>query len=128
MAVTTTPTYPTAGSEVTLGLSATTGTVFGFEIQSVPPKSTVAAGLLLKGVEELTDPPTNAVEAAGTEISPGVSILSNTFTPDVAGEYTIVGYDIRQILGFPAYPGDPSGDTRYELVGTQVTTIGWPAD
>lgn len=123
MAVTTTPDYPVAGSEVTLGLSATTGTVFGFEIQSVPSKSTITSGLLLRGVEELATPPTNAVEAAGTEISPGVSILSNTFTPDVAGEYTIVGYDIRQILGFPAFPGDPSGETRYELVGTQVTTI-----
>jgi hypothetical protein len=123
MAVTTTPDYPVAGSEVTLGLSATTGTVFGFEVQSVPSKSTITSGLLLRGVEELATPPTNAVEAAGTEISPGVSILSNTFTPDVAGEYTIVGYDIRQILGFPAFSGDPSGETRYELVGTQVTTI-----
>ncbi len=123
MAVTTTPTYSVAGSEVTLGLSATTGTVFGFEIQSVPSKSAVETGLLLRGVEELAEPPINAVEAAGIEISPGVNILSNTFTPDVAGEYTIVGYDIRQLLGFPAFPGDPSGDTRYELVGTQTTII-----
>jgi len=123
MAVVVSPVYPVKGSAVTLSMTATAGTVFGFEIISVPSTSTVATGLLLQGFDTTAVLPVSPTIAAGIESSPGVSALYDSFTPDVAGEYVVTGYDMRQVLGFPSFPGDPSGETRVELIGSQTTTI-----
>ncbi len=111
------PQYPVASEELTLSLSAATGTKFGFELTSAPSTSTLTNGLLF------IDKPVGYSYPASPLLGASEKVLSSTFTPDVAGEYTFKAYDMREVVGTPAFGGDPSGETRYELLGTQTGTV-----
>lgn len=64
-----------------------------------------------------------AQEAASLITGAGEDALVRTFTPDEPGEYTVTAFDFRAFSGAPAFPGDPSGDERVELVATQTGTV-----
>ncbi|MBU1028533.1 MAG: hypothetical protein KKF48_05805 [Nanoarchaeota archaeon] len=117
MALVVTPLYPLEGEEVTLSLTATTGNVVVYQITAVPSASAVATGLVLTDVPSSEETPTDATDA----IERGYN--TDTFTPDVAGEYSITAYDMLEMLGSPSYPGDPSGDHVYLLQATQTGTV-----
>lgn len=117
MAITISPTYPVAGSAVTLSMSATVGAEVVYELTALPPESALSTGLLLEDLPARVTAPTSPVAAAEGDYQ------TDTFTPDVPGEYMVVGYDIERFLGFAAYPGDPGGVEYYKQLGTQYVTF-----
>lgn len=117
MALVVTPQYPVEGEEITLSLTATSGTATVFELTAVPSASAVVTGLILDDVPEDVAAPTDALDA----IERGYSYAM--FIPDVAGEYSIRAYDIVEWAGVPSYPGDPAGERRYELADVQIGTV-----
>ncbi len=117
MAVTTTPTFPVEGAAVTLTATATTGERFVFEITSTPDGATPAAGLLFVPVDDSQDQPATAEAVVQAKAE------TATFTPSLGGDWGIKVYEFREFVAFPAFPGDPSGDARLDLVTTQTDTI-----
>jgi len=113
MSIDYTPQYPVGGEELSLSLSGAVGTSFGFELTGVPAQSALATGLLLIDQTVGSTVPVSPLLAATSDL------LSSVFTPDVAGQYTFKAYDMRQVVGTPTFVGDPSGETRYELLNTQ---------
>ena len=117
IALVSTPTYPAAGSSVTLSITGGAGTVVVWELTSAPDSSALSLGLLIDGVDENDTAPIAALDVAEQELN------TESFTPDVAGEYGFTAYDIRQVIAIPQYAGDPSGDQRWELLATGHGTI-----
>jgi hypothetical protein len=113
MSIVSSPEYPVFDEEVTLSLTGAIGTASAFELNSVPSASSLVTKLLLKEQTPGSTIPTSPIIAANEELT------IDTFTPDVAGEYAFTGYDLKKVVGVPAFPGDPSADERYEVVGTQ---------
>ena len=96
------PLYPIPGEEVTLSMSGGTGTRVDFEITSVPPESALETGKLF--------------DTAGDP--------TNVFTPDVAGEYGIKAYDIKETgVAPPRFRDDPIGTPGTRVLGTQTGTV-----
>lgn len=60
----------------------------------------------------------------------GSSPPSDTFTPDVPGEYDVTGYEYLEIPAAGRYDGDPLSVAQLRLVGTATSTIyvGTPLD
>jgi hypothetical protein len=113
MSIDYTPQYPVGGEELSLSLSGAVGTSFGFELTGVPSQSALTTGLLL------IDQPVGSTVPVSPLLAATSDLLSSVFTPDVAGQYTFKAYDMRQVVGTPTFVGDPSGETRYELLNTQ---------
>jgi hypothetical protein len=113
MSIDYTPQYPVSGEELSLSLSGAAGTSFGFELTGVPAQSALTTGLLL------IDQPVGSTVPVSPLLAATSDLLSSVFTPDVAGQYTFKAYDMRQVVGTPTFVGDPSGETRYELLNTQ---------
>jgi len=113
MSIDYTPQYPVGGEELSLSLSGAVGTSFGFELTGVPAQSALTTGLLL------IDQPVGSTVPVSPLLAATSQLLSSVFTPDVAGQYTFKAYDMRQVVGTPTFVGDPSGETRYELLNTQ---------
>jgi hypothetical protein len=113
MSVDYTPQYPVAAEALTLTLSGAAGTTFAFELTATPAQSALTPGLLLVEQPVGSEVPISPLLAAGFKL------LSSAFTPDVAGDYTFKAYDMREIVGTPAFSGDPSGENRFELLNTQ---------
>lgn len=92
-----TPTYPEPGDIVTLSLTDSVGdpNYARFEIDTVPSESALETGLL--------------IDANGTYLK--------TFTPDVAGVYEIIPYDVRAFLGQGQFAGDAGGEPRQIVIG-----------
>lgn len=101
MATTTDPEYPVAGEEVTLATDLGDPDVARFELTAVPNTSALSLGLF--------------VDEGGLPIK--------TFTPDVAGEYTVIASGYYDFTAPQAYVGDPCGGTRTKLMGVETTTI-----
>ena len=117
MTITATPQYPTATQELTLSLTGAVGTKFAFELTAAPSQSTLTKGLLLKKQPVGQTVPVSPLLAASE------NLLESTFTPDAPGQYSFTAYDIREVVGTPAFVGDPSGETRFELLGTQSGVV-----
>lgn len=117
MALSTSPTYPVAGSAVTLSVTGVSVTKWVFEVTSVPSASSLSAGLVLEGVPENVDPPTSPHRAIE------LGYESATFTPDVAGEYGISIHLFRDIVATPTFPRDPAGDERVEWDSIDTATL-----
>lgn len=122
MAIVCTPTYPVPGEEVTLSLTAATGTVAVFELVSGPDETELETGLLLARLPSGERVATSADDAAQL-LEDGGDAALRTITFDQPGEYAFRAYDFRDVLGLPGWEGDPSGAWRRELVGTQTGTI-----
>lgn len=117
MAITTDPTSPSAGELVALSLTGATGTARVYDLTAKPSASALELGLLVPALPRSVSAPSSA----GDALRRGLAL--ETFTPDVEGEYSITGYDFREIAGTPSYPGDPAGDVRYQLLATQTGTV-----
>lgn len=117
MSIDYTPQYPVASEELTLTLSGAAGTKFGFELTGAPAQSALQKGLILKQQPAGSTIPVSPLLAATS------NLLASQFTPDVPGEYSFKAYDMREVVGTPSFVGDPSGETRYVLLGTQSGTV-----
>jgi len=113
MTITTDPTYPVAGEEVTLSATSTTGDTLAYSITSVPPQSELETGLLL--LPNSTDP-RGVIQAASADLT------TDSFTPDVAGEYGVMAFDLARIPGIVQHAGDGNVE-RVVLKATQTGTI-----
>lgn len=100
--MTSTPTAPVAGDQITLALTDPIGTTVRGEITSVPAQSALLVGMM---VDPLTGAPVNY------------------FTPDVAGVYGVKAHDWRIRYGIPSYSGDPAGDSQASYQTTQSGTV-----
>lgn len=94
--ITYSPTHPVAGDIVTIAASNAAGdpAFARFNLASVPALSALATGMLVDGNGAYLD----------------------TFTPDVAGKYEIIPYDVRAFVGQPQHAGDASA-SREVIVG-----------
>lgn len=103
MAITYTPTYPVVGDEITLAITSATGSTDAtqFALTSVPDRSSLDLEILV----DANDDPVQ------------------TFVADAAGVYGIKAYDYRRFSGGAAYPGDPAGEARDELVAVQTGSV-----
>ena len=117
MALVVAPLYPLEGEDAVLSLTVTSGSATVYSLTSVPSASALSVGLLLTDVPAGIAVPEDAVDA----VERGYS--TNTFTPDVPGEYGVTAYDLVQWLGIPSYPGDPAGEQRWQLVASQSGTV-----
>jgi hypothetical protein len=117
MALSTTPTYPVAGSEVTLSITGASVTRWVFEITSVPSASDIDTGLLLIDIPDGATAPTSPLRAIELEYE------ADSFTPDVQGEYGITAHLYREIVGAPQFAGDPSGESRFIYGGTETASL-----
>lgn len=94
--------YPLPGEEVTFAFTTTTAaTTARYYLTAVPDESALETGFL--------------VDAAGEYI--------DTFTPDVAGAYSVRADLWWKRVGVAQYPGDPAGGTRETFKETQTATI-----
>ena len=117
MSINYTPQYPVALETLTLTLSGATGTTFAFELTGTPSTSGLSKGLLL------IPQPVGSSVPVSPPLAAAAGLLSASFTPDVAGEYTFTAYDMREFVGTPAFPGDPVGEKRYQLLATQTGKV-----
>jgi hypothetical protein len=103
MAIQSDPTYPSTGDNVTLSITSATGSTAAtrFQITGLPENSGLETGML---VDEGGEP-------------------TQSFTPDVAGAYSVTAYDYRRFVGVPRYAGDPAGASFDRLVATQSGTV-----
>lgn len=108
MALTQSPTYPTAGTAVSVASDASAVLLFDYaiELTSVPPASSLSTGLQLKQATSTTADPIEAAKAG---------LLADGFTPDVAGEYGVTVYVIQQ-RPLP-------GEIRYAISATDSGTV-----
>lgn len=102
MAITTDPTTPIAGAEVTLASSAAGGQSTRWKLTAVPSASELATGLLY-----LADGAT----------------FADAFTPDVPGEYAFTAYGYASYPSAATFDGDTLGDSREILVGSESATV-----
>jgi hypothetical protein len=117
MAVTHTPASPLADDEVTLDVTATTGTAFAYELTAVPESSALATGLLLSSQYAGDPVPGTAAEALER------GLATDVFTPDAPGVYSVTCHEYTSTLGQPSYQGDPAGEDRYIWAATQTGTV-----
>lgn len=117
MTITYTPQYPVSSEAVSLAMTGAAGTAFAFELTAVPSESSLGLGLLLDDQVPGSTVPTSPLIAANA------GLVKTTFTPDVVGQYQVDGYDMRHVVGVPAFQGDPSSDQRYELLGKQTGIV-----
>jgi hypothetical protein len=124
MAVTISPEYPVAGETVTLSMTSASGDKKVFSLSSVPPASSVATGLLHDPLKANLIYFLDAEDFnfGGAETAEW-GAQSDSFVPDEPGEYTIVGYDVLDIVGIPQFNRDPAGERRFKLLAQQSTTI-----
>ena len=108
MAVTTTPTYPVAGEAVAIATAEVVTDLLVFELTSVPDESALTLGLIHTG---LVPAPTSAFEIAQAERH------TDTFTPDVPGEYGV------RVLAFRLYTGAGAAERRIDLVQNTTGTV-----
>lgn len=117
MTITYTPQYPVSSETVSLAMTGAVGTAFAFELTAVPSESSLGLGLLLDDQVPGAIVPTSPLIAANSDL------VKSDFIPDVAGEYSFIGYDMRQVVGVPSFQNDPSAVPRYELLGKQTGTV-----
>lgn len=101
MTITFSPTSPVADEVVTLASSAAGGSTTRWRLTTAPASSALATGFLQ---------------------APDGTYLS-TFTPDVAGEYGFTAYGYYRFNGRPRYAGDPAGESRDQLAGSESGTV-----
>lgn len=108
MAITQSPTYPTAGTAVSVTSDASAVLLFDYaiELTSVPPASSLSTGLQLKQTTSAISKPIEAAKAG---------LLADSFVPDVAGEYGVTVYVIQQ-RPLP-------GEIRYAISATDSGTV-----
>lgn len=103
ISITSTPTYPIVGEEVTLALTGHAYNAAEFELLSKPATSALEVNAILRGPDG----------------SPGA-----TFTPDVQGAYLFRGYDVWAPSGSAGqYADDPSGSARRQVRDSGTATI-----
>jgi len=117
MALVATPTYPVVGEEITLSLTATTGTVSVYEVVSRPALSARPLGLVMRVL------PTGVRVATAPDDAAGLGLQTDRITFDEPGEYLIRAYDLRHVQGVPSYLGDPAGDEWWQVITTQTGTV-----
>lgn len=117
MTITYTPQYPVSSETVSLAMTGAIGTAFAFELTAVPSESSLGLGLLLNEQVPGATVPTSPLLAANSDL------VRDNFVPDAAGEYSFIGYDMRQVVGVPSFQNDPSAVPRYELLGKQTGTV-----
>lgn len=121
--LTLTPTFPVENEEVALTFASTPNSTFVIEITAVPSESAITNGFLTTAldVDNQTIGQTNAQAIVDDDL------ISNTFTPDVGGEYDITVYEFREVVGFTqGHDADPNADARFDLkaVSTFVASLG----
>ena len=117
MSILSSPEYPVFAEEVTLSATGALGAAAAFELTGVPVQSELTLGLLLKEQAPGSVIPTAPVIAANADL------IIDTFTPDVAGEYSFIAYDLVEIVGVPSFEGDPTADNRFKIVAKQEGII-----
>ncbi len=133
MTVSTTPTYPLAGAEVTLATSLAADTTVVWALTSAPVTSALTTGFLKLAKGFKLGSPTD--DASGQQLADALGeptgatdvarlrLQTAFFTPDVPGPYTFTAFLVRHRPGIPAFLGDSAGDERFELVGSDAGTV-----
>lgn len=102
LALTYSPSYPTAGTVITLAAAGATGTSREFELTSRPSLSALPLAKLTNEIGEAID----------------------TFTPDEPGEYGVKVYDYRDTGFAPArWTGDVTAQRGKKLIGSATGTV-----
>lgn len=107
------PTYPIEGETVTLTITGSPQDTFVFEITAVPSGSAIPLGFITQplNVDNSVIAESNAQTVADSDL------IGDSFTPDVAGEYSITVYEFRETFGYTAgHDADPQADARFDLI------------